>query len=316
VWGRYTRPKHLVPFQREIIETPDGDDLVLDHLASGNGAGRPVPHLILLHGLEGSSYSVYMQGMLALAAARGWHGTAVNFRSCARDPNNILFMMPNKRPRMYHSGETTDFDFVARTLAARFPESPIIAVGVSLGGNALLKWLGEHPGQAIVKAAATISVPYDLAAGSTHLETPIGRFYLKNFLKTLKPKALTAARRFPEAAARIDVERTKRSETFWEYDDAATGPLHGFHDALDYYTRSSSLGFVDKITTPTLCVSAADDPFLPPPILPQVKDRKAPCVELVVTPRGGHVGFITGPHPWKPRFWAEDLVISWLAGKI
>jgi hypothetical protein len=316
VWGRYTRPKQLVPFQREVLETPDGDDLVLDHAAT-NGAGRrPAPRLILLHGLEGSSYSVYMQGLLALAAARGWRGTAVNFRSCARDPSDILRMLPNKRPRMYHSGETTDFDFVARTLSARDPESPLFAAGVSLGGNALLKWLGEHPGQTIVKAAATLSVPYDLAAGSTHLETPVGRFYLKNFLKTLKPKALAAAKRFPEAAARIDVARTKASQTFWEYDDAVTGPLHGFQDALDYYTRSSSLGFVDKITTPALCVSAADDPFLPRQILEQVKDRMASCVELVVTPRGGHAGFITGPHPWKPRFWAEELVISWLAERI
>jgi predicted alpha/beta-fold hydrolase len=315
-----TRPKHLVPFQREILATPDGDDLIVDHLAGVNGngasAGRPRPHLILLHGLEGSSYSVYMQGMLSLAAARGWRGTAVNFRSCARDPQNILRMLPNKRPRMYHSGETADFDFVARTIAARDPEAPLLAVAVSLGGNALLKWLGEHPGQALVKAAATMSVPYDLAAGSKHLETFLGRYYLENFLKTLRPKAISAAERFGEDVTRIDIERTRASQTFWEFDDAATGPLHGFKDALDYYTRSSSLGFVDKITTPTLCVSAADDPFLPPPVLPQVKDRKAPCVELMVTPRGGHVGFITGPHPWKPRFWAEDLVISWLAGKI
>jgi hypothetical protein len=311
-----TRPKHLVPFQREILVTPDGDDLIVDHLAASNGNGRPRPHLILMHGLEGSSYSVYMQGMLSLAAARGWRGTAVNFRSCARDPENILRMLPNKRPRMYHSGETTDFDFVARTLGGRDPESPLLAVAVSLGGNALLKWLGEHPGQTLVKAAATISVPYDLAAGSKHLETFLGRYYLENFLKTLRPKALSAAGRFPEAAARIDVERTRASQTFWEFDDAATGPLHGFKDALDYYTRSSSLGFVDKITTPTLCVSAADDPFLPRRVLPEVKERKAACVELLVTQHGGHVGFITGPHPWKPRFWAEEQIIEWLAGKL
>lgn len=311
-----TRPKHLVPFQREILVTPDGDDLIVDHMAAVNGNGAPRPHLILLHGLEGSSYSVYMQGMLSLAAARGWSGTAVNFRSCARNPQNILEMLPNKRPRMYHSGETTDFDFVARTMSARMPQSPLLAVGVSLGGNALLKWLGEHPGQSVVRAAASISVPYDLAAGSKHLETFLGRHYLENFLKTLRPKALGAAARFPEAAARIDVERTRASQTFWEYDDAATGPLHGFKDALDYYTRCSSVAFVDKITTPTLCVSAADDPFLPRRVLPEVQSRKAASVELRITEHGGHVGFITGPHPWKPRFWAEEQVIEWLAGKL
>ena len=315
VWGRFTRPKQLVPFRREILVTPDGDELILDHLA-GDESNRPLPHLILLHGLEGSSYSVYMQGMLSLAAARGWRGTAINFRSCARDPGDILHMIPNKRPRMYHSGETTDFDFVARTIGARNPESPLLAVGVSLGGNALLKWLGEHPGQTVIKAAAAISVPYDLAAGSKYLENLIGRVYFSNFLRTLRPKALRAAQRFPEAAARIDVEKTRRSQTFWEYDDAATGPLHGFRDALDYYTQSSSLGFVDKITTPTLCISADDDPFLPPQILRQVRDRAARCVELWMSARGGHVGFITGPHAWKPRFWAEEQIIAWLAQEL
>ena len=326
VWGRQTRPKQLVPFHREILETPDGDELILDHLAEApntrhpapdtGGGSRHSPHAILLHGLEGSSYSVYMQGLMSLMAARGWQASAVNFRSCARDPRNILRMLPNRRPRMYHSGETSDFDFVVRTLRSRDPARPLVAVGVSLGGNALLKWLGEHPDQTDVAAAATISVPYDLARGSRHLETPIGRFYLANFLRTLRPKAIAAAERFPEAAARIDVERVRRSTTFYEYDDAATGPLHGFAGADDYYSRCSSLGFVGRIRTPALCVSSEDDPFLPREVLPEVKAAASPAVELVITRAGGHTGFTTGPWPWKPHFWAEELVVSWLAERL
>jgi predicted alpha/beta-fold hydrolase len=300
---------------REALETPDGDELILDHLATNDrdGAG---PHAVLLHGLEGSAYSVYMQGVMALMAARGWRATAINFRSCARDPREITRMLPNRRPRMYHSGETTDFDFVIRTLTARHPDAPFAAFGVSLGGNALLKWLGENPSQKLVTAAATISVPYDLARGSRYMENPIGRYYLANFLQTLRPKAIRTARTFPEAAARIDVQRVRYSQTFYEYDDAATGPLHGFAGADDYYTRSSSIRFVGRIRTPTLCISAEDDPFLPKEVLPEVRAAASALVEFIVARSGGHVGFVTGPSPWKPRFWAEELLVGWLAKKL
>src|SRR5262249_8628950 len=184
------------------------------------------------------------------ASARGWRGTAVNFRSCARDPRNLDRMLENRRPRLYHSGETTDTDFVVRVLAAREPETPLLAAGVSLGGNVLVKWLGENPGQTRVRAAVAVSVPFDLAEGSGHLESPLGRLYVRSFLSTLRPKALSVVPRFPEAAAPIDLDAVRRARTFFEFDDAATAPLHGFAGAEDYYTRSSSLGFVEPITTP------------------------------------------------------------------
>jgi predicted alpha/beta-fold hydrolase len=310
-WGRFQREKQLVTMRREALITPDGDELLVDHLDSP--ASETAPRVILLHGLEGSSYSVYMQGMMALAARRGWLATAVNFRSCARPPEEITRMLPNHRPRMYHSGETTDMDFVFRTMKAREPQRPLAAVGVSLGGNALLKWLGEHPDERLLEAAASISVPYDLGAGSKHLETPVGRFYLKNFLKTLIPKAIRCAETFPEAAARIDVEGTRRSTTFWTFDDYATGPLHGFKNALDYYTRCSSIHFVGRIAAPTLCISAADDPFLPRRVLKEMDAVKSPAVRLLVTERGGHVGFVSGPRPKQARYWAEETAIDWLA---
>jgi predicted alpha/beta-fold hydrolase len=307
-WGRIARRRRLVSFHRERLTTPDGDELVLDHVEGAAGS----PRLLVLHGLEGSSYSVYVQGMLQIASARGWRATALNFRSCARDPRDLERMLPNRRPRLYHSGETSDLDFVVRTLAAREPQRPLIAAGVSLGGNVLLKWLGEHPGQTPVRAAAAVSVPYDLAEGSRHLESPVGRVYAGTFLRTLRRKVIETVERFP-AESRVDVERARRARTFFEFDDGATAPLHGFAGAEDYYAQSSSLRFLPRITTPTLCLSAEDDPFLPLPVLGRVAKAASPSVELLTTRRGGHIGFVSGPLPWSPRYWAEERVIDWLS---
>lgn len=310
VWGRLARGRRRVALRRERLETPDGDELVLDHV---DGDHRS-PRILVLHGLEGSSYSVYVQGILESAGRRGLRGTALNFRSCARDPSNLDRMLPNRRPRLYHSGETEDLDFVARTLAARDPDAPLFAVGVSLGGNILLKWLGENPGQTVMAAAAAMSTPYDLAASARHLESPAGRFYVRSFLSTLRRKAIDTAGRFPEAATRIDVPRTLRARTFREFDDAATAPLHDFAGADDYYRRSSSLSFLERISTPTLCVSAEDDPFLEPESLGRARETASPAVEFRVTARGGHIGFVGGTRPWRPEYWAEELAVAWLAG--
>ena len=312
VWGRATRSRRLVPMVREALAAPDGDSLVLDHV-EGPAAS---PRLLVVHGLEGSSYSVYVQGLLAEARRRGWRGTVLNFRSCARDPNDVERMLPNARPRLYHSGETTDLDHVVSTLAAREPGAPLVAAGVSLGGNVLLKWLGEHAGQKLVAAAAAVSTPYDLAAGSRFLEHSIGRLYFASFLTTLRPKALDVARRFPEAASKIDVARVRVSRTFWEFDDVATAPLHGFAGAADYYMRSSSINFLDRITTPTLCLSAEDDPFLPASVLLLAREKASSAIDFKITRQGGHIGFVGGPAPWRPIYWGELFAIDWLAGKI
>jgi predicted alpha/beta-fold hydrolase len=287
VWGRLTRPRRMVRLRREILTTPDGDDLILDHL---DGKG---PRFVLLHGLEGSSNSVYIQGLLSIIQRHGRAATVMNFRSCALDERGHFIM--NKRPRLYHSGETTDFDFFINTL-----KEPVVAIGASLGGNVLLKWLGEHPDQKKVIAAATMSVPYDLEAGSRHLEkTSWGRFYVRRFVITLAKKAALVG-------GPIDVARASRANTFFEFDEAATAPLHGFAGAEDYWAKSSSINYIDKIKTPTLCISAEDDPFLPREVLSRL--RPSPSVTLEITPHGGHTGFIGG----KPRYWAEERLVSWL----
>lgn len=305
VWGSITRRRRSVEFRREFLDTPDGDELVLDHV---DGRGESPLHFVLLHGLEGSSYSVYVQGVLAMLARHGHSATALNFRSCARDPRNLRRMLPNRRPRFYHSGETTDFDFVIRTLAARLPDRRFAAFGASLGGNVLLKWLGENPGQTIVSAAATLSVPYDLGRGSRLLETTAaGRFYVSRFLATLKKKASR-----PDVAPLLDMKQVMRARTFPEYDEVATAPLHGFTGAEDYYARSSSMYFVDRITTPTLALNAEDDPFVPNEVLPMVRDAASDAVDFRTTPTGGHVGFIGGAVPWRCDYWAEELVVRWL----
>lgn len=313
LWGRLARSRKLVSFRRESLETPDGDELLLDHLDTPeHDAPETSPvHFILLHGLEGSSYSVYMQGILSVIARHGYSATALNFRSCARDPNDLTRMLPNRRPRFYHSGETSDLDFVVRTLAARMPHQRLAAFGGSLGGNVLLKWLGEHPGQTLLSAAATLSVPYELGEGARLLDqSRAGRLYVGNFLNTLKKKVLR-----PDIAPMLDLPRVLRSRGFVEFDEAATAPLHGFTSADDYYTRSSSIHFVGRITTPTLALNAADDPFLPPAVLPRVKAAASGAVDFRTTPTGGHVGFISGGAPWRCEYWAEELVVRFLLDK-
>lgn len=311
MWGRLARPRRLVSFRREILPTPDDDELVLDHVDAPDGA----PHLLVLHGLEGSSYSVYVQGIAAVARRAGLAVTALNFRSCARPPDDLGTALPNKRPRLYHSGDTADADLVLRHLHRRAPRVPFVAAGASLGGNVLLKWLAEHPRQTILRAAATVSVPYDLAAGARFLETGAGPFYVTVFLRTLKEKVRDLVARFPEVKTRIDLARSQAAKTFREFDDAATGPLHGFAGVEDYYARSSSLFFIGKVATPTLCISAADDPFIPPEVLQKARAAASPAVTCSFTKGGGHVGFVAGPSPGRPVYWAEETLVRWLTDR-
>ena len=309
VWGRLARSRRQVPLRREALTAPDGDTLFLDHADAPVPAGAPP--LLILHGLEGSSHSVYAQGLLALAVKAGLRPSVLNFRFCARDLADLSRTIPNGRPRLYHSGETSDFDFVLRTLAARHG-GPVLAAGVSLGGNVLLKWLGENPGQSLVAAAAALSVPYDLAAGDRHMASFPSALYVRSFVKTLTPKAESLARRFPEAAARIDISRAGRAWTFREFDDAANAPLHGFADAADYYARCSSLPVLSQIAVPTLCISALDDPFVPPESVEAARRAASPAVRFLVTEHGGHAGWVAA-EGFRPVYWGEEEAVAFLA---
>jgi hypothetical protein len=302
------RSRRLVAFEREVLVTPDDDDLVLDHVVGLPGS----PRVLLLHGLEGSAYSLHTQGLAVLVARAGWCATVLNFRSCARDPHDIGRRLPNRRPRLYHSGETGDLDFVVRTLAAREPATPLYALGFSLGGNVLLKWLGEQGSASAIRAAATISVPYDLAAASRHLERWVGRIYFAHFKPRLASKALDLLARFPAETATIDRQAVRRLRTFGAFDDCVTAPLHGFSGAADYHARASALPFLARVAVPTLCMSAEDDPFFPAKAVWRARASASPAVRFEVTPWGGHTGFVSGSWPWRPIYWAEERAVGWL----
>ncbi len=311
VWSRWFRRGPRVAYRRETWETPDGDVLALDWVDGPPGS----PVLVALHGLEGCSQSLYVQGLLWRARARGWRGLALNFRSCAPPPGRPKKeWVMNRGPRLYHSGETSDLDAVVRRLVEREPDVTLAMTGVSLGGNVLLKWLGEQ-GDGVprgVRAAAAISAPHDLAAASRHLETGLGPLYVRAFLGSLKAKAALFDERYPGI---VDVDAVRRARTFWEYDDAAVAPIHGFESAADYYARSSSIGVVNRIAVPTLIVNAADDPFLPEEVLERVRARASAAVTCRFTRKGAHVGFVTGP-PWRARCWAEDEAMDFLAERV
>jgi predicted alpha/beta-fold hydrolase len=318
-WARIARSRRLIAFRRELLVTPDDDDLMLDHADGAGSAGGEggasaggVPRVLLLHGLEGSAYSLHTQGLAVLVTRAGWRATVLNFRSCARDPVRIKQRLRNRQPRLYHSGETGDLDFVIRTLLAREPRSPLYAIGFSLGGNVLLKWLGEVGDASPIRAAATISVPYDLAAASRYLERPVGRLYFHHFMRRLKPKALDVIARFPRETAHLDPGRIRAARSFAEFDACVTAPLHGFDGADDYYRRASATGFLPRVRVPTLCVSSEDDPFFPAEAVSRSRAAASDSVSFAVTPWGGHTGFVSGRWPWRPYYWAEEACLEWL----
>ena len=301
IWGRLTRTRRAVSLRRQVLQTPDDDDLIVDHLPGTR------LRFVLLHGLEGSSNSVYIQGLLSIIARHGFAAAAMNFRSCARDPRLLSYMLMNRRPRLYHSGETEDLDFLLRSLPT---DLPIVAIGASLGGNVLLKWLGEHPTQQIVKAAATMSVPYDLNAGARFLERGAGPLYVAQFFRTMREKTAWIVDKF---GISLDVEGAKRAKTFHQFDNASTAPLFGFRDADDYYDRASSLPFLHAITTPALCINAQDDPFLPAETVRRAQAEASDSLQFVLPRFGGHTGFIGGRLPWRAVYWAEELMVGWVA---
>jgi predicted alpha/beta-fold hydrolase len=303
VWGplfRWARP----PLIRERVDLPDGDFVDLDWLDGGPGPA-PSPIVLVLHGLEGSSRSHYAGGLLGEVAARGWRGAVLNFRSCSGELNRL--------PRFYHSGDTGDLDAVVARLADREPAARLALIGVSLGGNVVLKWLGERGDGAPVAAAAAISVPFDLAACAGVMDRGFQRVvYTANFLRTMRRKVRDKARVHP---AFVDVDAVRRARTFAQYDRAMTAPVHGFRDEVDYWTRASSGPYVQAIRRPTLLVNALDDPFVPRHTLPDA-GALPPLVRAVFVERGGHVGFIEGRWPWHVRSWAERCAVAFVAGRL
>jgi len=301
--ARIIRPKNGLAHRRERWTTIDDDFLDLDFF-EGPGLDDDVL-VILLHGLEGSTQSGYILEIARRLAGNGVASVGLNFRSCSGEIN--------RGRRLYHSGETSDLQFVIKRLRERHPARSLAAVGVSLGGNVLLKYLGERGSSSDLVAAAAWSVPFDLAAGARFMEHGFARHYVGRLLRSLKAKV--RARR-NDLGRFIDIERTLKAKTFWEFDDAATAPLHGFTGADDYYHRSSSSTFIPEIMVPTVIIHSRDDPFLPADAIPESAMHANPAVTPVISDHGGHVGFVAGSSPVGLRFWAEEFIARWLKDRI
>jgi len=294
-------PRRHVAYHRERWETPDGDFVDLDwlHTAASSEPSAvsrvsPRPLVVLFHGLEGCSASHYAHALMSEVAREGWRGVVVHFRGCSGTPNHL--------PRAYHSGDTVELDWMLRRLKMS-SQAALYAIGISLGGNVLLKWLGEQGDAAnnIVSAAAAVSAPVDLMAAGDALGHGFNLVYTTAFLRTLKHKALAMLERHPGL---YDAAAVQRARTLRAFDDVVTAPLHGFKDTDDYWTRASSKPGLPYISVPTLMINARNDPFLPAAALPSASEVSR-CVTRDFPEQGGHVGFVSGRFPgeitWVPR---------------
>jgi predicted alpha/beta-fold hydrolase len=290
LWPSLRRPPR-VSLRRERWRTPDGDFVDVD-FGGDPAAGRL---LVLFHGLEGSSNSHYARAFAGYGESHGWRVALPHFRGCSGEPNQLA--------RAYHSGDSQEIDWVLRRFAAL--NANLFAAGVSLGGNALLKWLGEQGDAAreVVRRAAAVSAPLNITASGGALDRGLNRLlYVRHFLATLRPKAIAKAASFPGL---YDAARVRAARTFYEFDNVVTAPLHGFRDTDDYWARASSAPYLERIRVPTLLVNARNDPFLPEHELEAATRNAAPALVLEFPRSGGHAGFLSGPfpgrHTWLPQ---------------
>ena len=289
-------------FVRERWTTPDGDFIDVDHLERDADAAPPAQHLVLFHGLEGSSQSQYALAFADAARARGWAFSVPHFRGCSGTLNLA--------PRAYHSGDFEEVGWILERLRARHG-APLLVVGISLGGNALLRWAQESGAAAArtAHAVAAVCSPIDLAAAGAAIDRGFNWLvYARMFLATMKPKALAKLQQHPGL---FDRERLVRARTLYEFDDVFTAPLHGFKDTPDYWARASAGPHLARIRIPALVVHALNDPFVPATALPQAAPA-AGAVTLWRLAQGGHVGFPHGGFPARTTA-MPAAVADWLA---
>ncbi|MBI3374152.1 MAG: alpha/beta fold hydrolase [Betaproteobacteria bacterium] len=287
------RPAPRVRFTRERWETPDGDFVDVDWA----GPAQASRLLVVFHGLEGSSTSHYTSAIAAHATMTGWRCAVPHFRGCSGEPNRL--------PRAYHSGDSDEIDWMLRRFATRGVR--VCAIGVSLGGNALLKWLGEQAEAAreLVVRAASVSAPLDLTAAGNALDQGVNRLiYARMFLGTLRRKAIAKLAKYPRL---FDAQAVQDARSLRAFDDLVTAPLHGYAGTDDYWRRASSKPWLAKIALPTLVLNARNDPFLPAASLP---DSRAVARDVVLDfpDEGGHAGFVSGAFPGDRRWLTEHLL--------
>jgi hypothetical protein len=286
-----------IELERERVELPDGDFIDMDWVGR-SGIG---PLVLILHGFEGSIESHYAKGMLQKIVQNGWRGVFMHFRGCSGEPNRL--------PRNYHSGETSDVAYIVNLLRERDNNPKIAVIGYSLGGNVLLKWLGETGNQNPLKAAIAISVPFELHKASQRIQHGFSRCYQWYFLKCLRERLTIKYQYVPNAPLKPSQLGSVR--TIMEFDNQFTAPLHGFANVDEYYTKASSRQYLRGIQVPTLILHAKDDPFMSEDVIPE-KHELSPHVNFELTEAGGHVGFVTGKYPWRPEYWLEHRVPEFL----
>jgi len=278
-----------VSYRRERWELPDGDFVDVDWIDAETIENLPV--VVLFHGLEGNSQSSYARALMSEVKSKGWRGVVIHFRGCSGEPNRL--------PRVYYAGDTAEIQQFLSRVRSEVKDVPIYAVGVSLGGNALLKWLGETSDTAklIVNKAVAVSAPIDLAASAQALDTGLNRLlYTRLFVSSMKPKALEMLTRFPDL---LDKEKIMTAKSIHDIDNVVTAQLYGARDAEDYYQKNASKPWLKYISLPTLILNAKNDPFLPANKLPN-SDEVSNFVTLDFPESGGHVGFAGKDH-WLPK---------------
>ncbi len=284
--------------QREIFELDDGDFLeCFWHNKPQDNSTKPIA--ILFHGLEGSFNSSYIQGAMHSLSKDDFSSVIMHFRGCSG--------VDNRLPHSYHSGKTDDANAWIAEVSRRYPKSQLFAIGYSLGGNMLLKLLGEHQDKSPLSAAVSISAPMQLDICADRIDQGFSKIYQRHLMKYLKKSLADKYKRHDmKALIGIDVNKVKRLRTFWEFDDIYTARVNGFGSAINYYTKASAKQYLPRITTPTLIIHALDDPFTTPKILPTA-DEISTSTQLEVYPHGGHVGFVSGSI-LRPKYWLEERV--------
>lgn len=287
----------------EQLDLPDGD--FLDLAWSTGDLPDDAPLVIILHGLGGCVNSSYVARFMQAFNKQGWRAVLMHFRGAGKEMNRL--------PRAYHSGDTADLDFLIKKLDQREPNTPKAVVGVSLGGNVLLKWLGEQGTHSKIKTAVAISVPFLLNKVASKMNTGFSRFYQSHLLNQFKDVFARKVEHLKNPPAIL--RKAANCSCFWTFDDQVTAPMYGFNNVHSYYRESSSRQYLRRITTPTLIIHALDDPFMTADVLP-TEDELSDAVVLEVSKKGGHVGFVSGNNPSAPVYWLDQRIPEYIAEQL
>jgi predicted alpha/beta-fold hydrolase len=303
LYSSFFRKPIKLEYQKEIFELQDGD-IVECFWHNQPDISSSTPIVVLFHGLEGSYNSPYIQGVMNKLSDIGYSSVLMHFRGCGD--------IENKKARLYHSGDTSDAKEWIEYLSSTYQNSKLFAVGYSLGGNMLLKLLGEMKDKSKLTSAISVSAPIDLANSAIRIQKGFSKIYEKHLLKHLKKALLKKYKLFDmENIINLKKSEVKNIDSIWMFDHLYTAKMHDFETAKNYYKLSSAKQYLKDIKIPTLIIHAIDDPFMTKDIVPNTNEI-SDMVELEISTHGGHVGFIGGSI-FKPRYWLEDKIVNYIS---